>query len=357
MGKRNGKKSAATLDPGCDPKILYNNYLQSCRCIGIEPSPSLKSALTNEDSPNRGVQIIIVGEENNVLGPGGCRALVNAMIGKIDDSDAIKHPFTATKDLRIVRSRIKDGGAIAISTLLFATARRKSVNTALKGDSLNQPEWQMEYLELMDNDIGRDGAMALGRSLSVGMNTTLRSLVLDFNRTLASDGVAALCKGLATNSTLKKLSLKHCGIDEKGGSPLSKMLQFKKLGLILLDLTGNSLGAVGLADLCVGLLNNSSLTTLRLAENSIGRSEEDMKSLKIFADVLSKNTSLTAIDLLHNRIGSEGGAVLLPSIKGSAQITDFKVDANMDDEIYKSLFKMSISKNTVKKKKSSKKHK
>lgn len=302
-----------------------------------------------------GVQILIIGEENDALGPDGCRALVNAMIGKIDDSGTIKNPFTATKDLRIMRSRIKDGGAVAISTMLVATARRKSVNTAHKGGSLDQPVWKIEYLELMDNDIGRDGAMALGRSLSVGMNTTLSSLVLDFNRTLLSDGVAALCRGLATNSTLKKLSLKHCGIDEKGGGPIAKMLLFKRLGLISLDLTGNCLGAVGLADICVGLLDNSSLKTLRLAENSIGHAEEDMKSLKIFADVLSKNKSLIAVDLLHNRIGSAGGSILLPSVQGSAQITEFRVDSNMDDEIYYSLYKMSISEKPVKKKKSSKK--
>jgi hypothetical protein len=181
-----------------------------------------------------------------VLGPGGCRALVNAMIG----DGATQQLFTATKDLRILRSRIKDGGAVAISTLLFATARRKSIDTT-EGDA--QPEWKIEYLELVDNDISTSGASALGRGLSVGMNKTLASLVLDFNRTLQSDGVAALCKGLATNSTLKRLSMKHCEIDEKGGEPIASMLMFKRLGLISLDLTGNRFGAVGLVDICRGL--------------------------------------------------------------------------------------------------------
>lgn len=273
------------------------------------------------------------------------------MIGKVDASDTVQNPFTATKDLRILRSRVKDGGAVALSTLLFATARRKSVNTATEGGIANQPEWQIQYLELTDNEIGKDGCMAIGRSLSVGMNKTLNTLVLDFNMTLQSDGVTALCRGLSTNSTLKKLSLRHCGIDEKGGSPIAKMLMFKRIALISLDLTGNRLGAEGLRDICSGLMNNSSLKTLRLADNSIGHSEDDIKSLELLAEVISSNTSLIAVDLLHNKIGSEGGSVLLPSVKGNSQITEFKVDADlMDDELYNALFKMSVSKTDKKKK-------
>lgn len=281
------------------------------------------------------------------------------MIGKADaDGSMIQQPYTATKDLRILRSGVKDGGAVAISTLLFATARRKSLNAALEKGTLDvQPEWKIEHLELIENDIGKSGANAIGRALSVGMNSTLTSLVLDFNRTLQSEGVASLCKGLSTNSSLKKLSLKHCGIDEEGGKPLAKMLLFKRLGLISLDLTGNSLGSAGLIDLCDGLMGNSSLSMIRLAENSIGQSPDDLKALRIFADVLSKNTSLVAVDMLHNKIGSEGGLCLLESVRANICLADFKVDSNMDDEIYKGLFKCSVKQNDKKKKGSKKKKK
>ena len=80
------------------------HIVQACNTIGIDPSPSLKSSLANECNPNRGVQILIVGEENDELGPGGCRALVNAMIGKmIYSSESSKQQlYTATKDLRIL---------------------------------------------------------------------------------------------------------------------------------------------------------------------------------------------------------------------------------------------------------------
>lgn len=380
MGKSTGKKDATQTETGSDPKVLCTNYIQACKSIGIEPLKSLQISLADENNPSRGEmevnlrihkqisphlytidhtlgqQIVIVGGENDTLGPGGCRALVNALIGKINGDSITQHPFAATKDLRISRSGIKDGGAIAISTLLFATARRKSFNTAEGEVSVvEQPEWKIECLELMDNDIGPSGAHAIGRALSVGMNKTLTSLVLDFNRTLQSAGVELLCKGLATNSSLKKLSLKHCGIDEQGGAPIAKMLMFKRLGLISLDLTGNSLKAVGLIDLCDGLMVNSSLKTLRLGENSIGQSEEDMSSLEKFADVLSK-TSLIAVDLLHNRIGSKGGSILLHAVRENSRLSEFKVDMNMDEDVYNALFKMSVQK-TEKKRKSSKKKK
>jgi hypothetical protein len=317
--------------------------------------PSIRSTLINLILRLcAGEQILIVGQDGDMLGPGGCRALVNAMIGKVDDS-SIQRPFAATKDLRILRSGIKDGGAVAISTLLFATARRKSINTALDDAAMEQPEWRIEYLELADNGITSSGASSLGRALSVGMNKTLTSLVLDFNM-LMSDGVAALCKGLSTNSSLKLLSLKHCGIDEKGGAPIAKMLKFKRLGLISLDLKGNSLASVGLIDICDGLEVNTSLKTFTLAGNSIGQSEDDMKALSLFADVLSQNTSLIAVDLLHNRIGDKGGSILLDAVKANEILTEFKVDSSdMDSELYNALYRVGAKKD--KKKKASKKKK
>ena len=296
------------------------------------------SNLSSSQHNHIGEQIVIVGEENDTLGPGGCRALVNAMIGNIDES-AVQHPYAATKDLRILRSGIKDSGADAISELLFATAR-----------SDQQAEWKIEYLELSDNDISASGAHSIGRGLSVGMNKTLTSLVMDFNRTLQSNGVAALCKGLATNSTLKKLSLKHCGIDETGAAPIAHVLLFNRSALMSLDLTGNSLKGHGLIDLCDGLKENCSLKAIRLAENGIGQSEGDLKSLQILSNVLSTNNSLMAVDLLHNRIGTKGGSILLNSVKGNTVLTEFKVDSNnMENVVYNALYKMSTKQSEKKK--------
>lgn len=219
--KAKAAKGTVELGPDSDPSVLYKNFVKECKDnIGIEPCGAVKDALTNEENPNLGKQIVILPSDGSVLGPGGCRALCNALMGK-----STEIPFTGIKEIRICRSDIKDGGAAALATLLMATAKKPQ-----------QGEWKLEYIELIDNEIGPVGAQALGRSLCVGMNKTLSTLVLDFNGLLGSEGASSLCKGLSTNSTLRKLSLKHCNIDERGGKPIGDMLSFKRSGLMELDL-------------------------------------------------------------------------------------------------------------------------
>lgn len=329
----------ADVGPYTDPDLLYKNYIKECAAIGIEQFGPVKDALTNEANPNRGKQIIVVTPGNgDCLGSGGVRALVNAIIAQ---------PFTAVKDIRI-SSQLKDPGATAIGTLLSATAKKLVVNN--NGSAPPPPEWQLEYLELINNEIGRDGALALGRSLCVGMNKTLAALVLDFNP-LGSNGLNALCKGLRTNSSLKRLSVRHCSIDEHSGKAVGEMLHFKKTALIAIDLSNNKLGCIGLCDmLSEGMDENTSLKTLRLADNSIGQTDDDFKTLESFATLLMKHPSLIAVDLMHNRIGTKGGRILLPAVTENKRVTEFKVDSNMDNDVFKALFRVSAPPKKVKSK-------
>jgi len=333
--KEEGKGKDAPVEelgPYSDPEILHKNYVKECAAIGIEAYSPVKDALTNVDNPNRGKQILILQQSKvggNCLGPDGCRALVNAIIAQ---------PFTAAKDIRI-SSNIKDSGAAALGKLLAATTKKPSIQPP--DPSATQPIWQIEYLELINNDIGRDGALALGRSLCVGMNKTLATLILDFNQTLGSDGLAALCKGLKTNSTLKRLSVRYCNIDERGGKPVGEILCYKRTGLISLDLTSNRLGCSGLRDISDGLVENTSLKTLRLADISVGQSDDDVKVLGMFAGVLVRHPTIIAIDVMHNHIGNIGGNILLPAVTENSRITDFKVDSRMDSELFKTLFRVS----------------
>ena len=106
--------------------------------------------------------------------------------------------YKQLQELRVWRSNIGDDGASSLAELL----------------RLGGAEIQLQYLELTDNNITASGAFALGRSLSCMMNRSLLTLSLDYNMSLKSEGVAALCMGLRTNSTLKKLSLQYCDICE-----------------------------------------------------------------------------------------------------------------------------------------------
>ena len=52
---------------------------------------------------------------------------------------------------------------------------------------------------------------------------------------------------------------------------------------------------------------------------------------------------LELTDLLHNRIGNEGGSLLLPALRENKQLTEFKVDTQMDEELFKALFRSSAT--------------
>lgn len=79
-------------------------------------------------------------------------------------------------------------------------------------------------------------ATALGQSLSIGCNKSLLSLKLDYNPSLGSEGTAALCRGLRTNSSLKQLHLPYCDLGADAGAPLGEMLSYTKLQLAVLNL-------------------------------------------------------------------------------------------------------------------------
>ena len=204
-----------------------------------------------------------------------------------------KHPETGKpmlyktlQELRIWGANIGDDGASSIAEIL----------------RLGGAEIQLQYLELTNNGITAVGAFALGRSLSCMMNLSLITLNLDYNISLGSEGVAALCQGLRTNSTLKKLSLRYCNLDSEAGGPLGEVLNFTRCGLNILDVQGNHIGGTGLMELCPGLQNNKSLTKLIIADNDISdSSSEDEEGLKKFAEVLLVHPTLTSVDFLYNR--------------------------------------------------------
>ena len=47
---------------------------------------------------------------------------------------------------------------------------------------------------------------------------------------------------------------------------------------------------------------------------------------------------------MHNVIGTKVGTLLIPEVRDNKQITEFKVDSKMDDELYKSLYRASTRK-------------
>ena len=109
---------------------------------------------------------------------------------------------------------------------------------------------------------------------------------------------------MRTNSTLKQLHLNYCGIDETAGSELANLLSNVRSALEILSLGGNSLKGRGLELLCKGLATNTVLKKLNISDNKIDQSNEDAVGLTALKDaLLTPNVGLESVNLLYNRIG------------------------------------------------------
>ena len=158
--KKNKKKAKENtikeLDPCSDPTLLLSSYSQFSKDIGFEPHGDVKKSLAETENAQSGEQIIIDGSVHS-FGPGGCRALATSLMGKCGGSVALEEKrskiYNKLQEVRIWRDNIGDFGAMAIAEIL----------------RLGGAELQLSYLELMDTGIKVCGAIALGRSLSVGV--------------------------------------------------------------------------------------------------------------------------------------------------------------------------------------------
>lgn len=197
-------------------------------------------------------------------------------------------PYKKLKSLRFWRSNVGDEGVNSICEVL----------------RLGGAEVKISYLELLDNNITYRAGNALGSSLSFGRNVSLLTLKLDYNASFGDLGVHHLCVGLRTNVSLKQLHLQFCNITHESGPYLADVLANCKSMLEVLNLTGNKLKGAGLAALCRGLIVNTVLQKLSLADNMIDQSIDDINALSDFKDCLMQPTlGLVSVDLMYNRIG------------------------------------------------------
>ena len=159
--KGNNNNAEKEKKPGSDPLLLYTTYANFSKIIGLEPNEHVKKSLTTdlEHNPHVGKQILIDGSESS-FGPGGCRALATALLGRgkgmptlSTESEQQPIIYTALQELRIWKDSIGDDGTMAIAEIL----------------RLGGAELQLSYLELINNNIGANGAKSLGRSLSFGV--------------------------------------------------------------------------------------------------------------------------------------------------------------------------------------------
>ncbi|KAG0363320.1 hypothetical protein BGX24_004911, partial [Mortierella sp. AD032] len=230
--------------------------------------------------------------------------------------------------LNLRENSIGENGAVALSKALKTNSTLTTLD--LLGNSIGENgavavsealkiNPTLTTLNLDANSIKEKGAMALSRALMT--NSTLATLYLSFNL-IRDIGTVALSKVLKTNSTLTTLELSGNSIREKGAVALSGALKANST-LTTLNLSSNSIGDDGAVALSEALKTNSTLTTLELYSNSIG--DDGAGAL---SEALKTNSTLTTLDLFDNSIGEYGAVALSEALKSNSTLTTLKLSSN-----------------------------
>jgi hypothetical protein len=88
------------------------------------------------------------------------------------------------------------------------------------------------------------------------------------------------------NTTLQRLSLVRCNIDEIGAAALAAMLHTNR-SLRHLAFFGNRIGDLGVSCICSALCKNSALTTLHVCDDTLG-----VASAPVVIELMGQNTTL-----------------------------------------------------------------
>ncbi|KAG0371863.1 hypothetical protein BGX24_001070, partial [Mortierella sp. AD032] len=139
---------------------------------------------------------------------------------------------------------------------------------------------------------------------------------------LGKRGLERVVEALKTKSTLTNLKLSNNSIGENGAVVLSEALK-TNLTLTILELNNNSIGENGAVMLSEALKTNLTLTTLDLAYNSVGD-----KGAVALSEALKTNSTLTTLDLRANWIGDNGAVALSEALKINSTLTTLDLQSN-----------------------------
>eukprot|EP00005_Dracoamoeba_jomungandri_P014137 CAMPEP_0174277974 /NCGR_PEP_ID=MMETSP0439-20130205/61221_1 /TAXON_ID=0 /ORGANISM="Stereomyxa ramosa, Strain Chinc5" /LENGTH=1598 /DNA_ID=CAMNT_0015370339 /DNA_START=1040 /DNA_END=5837 /DNA_ORIENTATION=- len=153
----------------------------------------------------------------------------------------------------------------------------------------------IEYLNLSQTKIGSKGLAKIGKSIST--NTSIKWLILSGTKhpQLNDLGVASLCQGLKQNTTVQRLELTSFNITNVGAGKVAAYLATNPPQLESLKLGYNTYGNDGLKDLARSLKFNTHLKRFSLNRQVKGESDND-KGILFFCHVLAgNNTTLEQI--------------------------------------------------------------
>ena len=334
-GKKGGdkKKAGAVAADALTAEEFISNYKKACKLFGTSPDDHIVNHLLDEEAENKTSMFTA-----STIGPAGVRALCAAISGKHPDFKPMT-PFTAYTSLHFMRVGMGPDGANSVAELLRTAGEQSTI----------------QALRLLDNRIDVRGCKALGASLGFGCNITLKYLYISNDDTVGDDGCIALCRGLRTNGSLKKLSLEYCGIGPKGAKGIAGVVGYGRTEIESISLRGNQISGEGLATICKPLETNTKLTSLNLQDNCV--SSEHLEELEALRIALDANNTLEEFIFSDNPIGGEGCSVLAPALHKDANknLKSVQIHAKMPKGLFEELNRAGGGKGKKGKKKGKKK--
>jgi len=141
---------------------------------------------------------------------------------------------------------------------------------------------------------------------------------------IGDEGLQALARVLPGNLFLQFLNLYNNEIGPEGAAALGTLLQENSTALLELHLGRNRVDGTGTASLATASQNNDTLLVLSLDDNMIG----DEGTLAL-AECLLSNTILLRLGLRNNKIGNAGAMALARSLRGDTKLQKLNLDANL----------------------------
>jgi len=187
---------------------------------------------------------------------------------------ALGHSLFCSPLLSLLELRHSSLGDAGVKSLFgaFLNSTKKPFEAGAVGGS-SEAARCFSALNLHDNEIGDEGASALGLALGSG-RLAINELTLRGNL-IGSVGASSLADGLIQSenalAALTELSLASNQIGDVGASALSLALANPGCALSKLDLENNSISDAGVASLSSAIANDiCTLADLNLASNAIG---------------------------------------------------------------------------------------
>jgi hypothetical protein len=163
----------------------------------------------------------------------------------------------------VVNQALAPGGMLR--TLSLRENHLGDTDVATFADTLAE-NVTLQELDLSYNCIGYAGASELAKVLS--RNGDLRVLNLEWNPLRTAGAYLLLSEGLLQNNTIKQCNLSSCGLDDKCGQLVARVVSENAIEEVIV--ANNRITHVGAETIARALPSTSALTTLVMDGNPLG---------------------------------------------------------------------------------------